>query len=171
MKRPSNAQLKAPAPPPFSHRLHRNTVTNYQPLIIRTASNTTSPPRSPNTLQPHVLRLLLVRRVQYCGWQASASAGERRLRQLRRDGEMRPAAAAPDVVCAAGCRSAVSTSVLCVTRCCAGCRVLRERSGGRDHALSVAAHGRGGSGALVATVRMVQRADDVRQLLRRGRRG
>ena len=54
-----------------------------------------------------------------------------------------------------------------MTRRCSGCLVLRERSGGRDHVLPVAAHGGGGPGALVAVVRMVHRADDLRQLLRR----
>ncbi len=53
-----------------------------------------------------------------------------------------------------------------VTRCRADCLVLRERFCGGDHVLLVAAHGGGGPGARVAAVRMVQRADGVRQLRR-----
>ena len=42
----------------------------------------------------------------------------------------------------------------------AGCRVLRERSGGRHHTLPLVA----GPGARAAAFRMVQRADYMRQL-------
>jgi len=54
-----------------------------------------------------------------------------------------------------------------VTRGGADCGVLRERVGGRGHVLRVAADAGGGSAARVAAVRMVQRADSVRELLRR----
>jgi hypothetical protein len=67
----------------------------------------------PPSLQPHDLSHLLVRRVLYCGKQASASEGERRLRQLRRDGEMRPCC------CCCSCchlRCGLSCIDLCVTR-------------------------------------------------------
>jgi hypothetical protein len=142
------------APAPFSlHRIHTT-------IVYQAASHTASPPPF---LQPHVFRLFLVRRVQQCGLLASASEAERRLRQLRRDGEKRPCCSSSSL-CRLRC--GLRCINLCVTRCYAGCRVLRERCGGQDHALSVAAPGRGGSGALVAAVRMVQRADDVRQLLR-----
>ena len=50
-----------------------------------------------------------------------------------------------------------------MTRCRADWLVLRERCGGWDHLLLVVVHGGGGSGA---RVRMIHRADDVRQLLR-----
>ena len=49
----------------------------------------------------------------------------------------------------------------------ADCRVLRERIRKRCHAQSVAADGPVWAGARVVAVRMVLRADAVRQLLRR----
>ncbi len=55
-----------------------------------------------------------------------------------------------------------------VTRCRADRVLLRERCGGRGHVPSLAAHARGGPRARVAAVRLVLRADDVRQLRRRG---
>ena len=55
-----------------------------------------------------------------------------------------------------------------VTRCRADRVLLRERRGGRGHVPSLAAHARGGPRARVAAVRLVLRADDVRQLRRRG---
>ena len=45
-----------------------------------------------------------------------------------------------------------------------GC-VLRERFGERDHVFAVVADGRAGTAMGVVAVRMVQRADAVRQLL------
>ena len=49
----------------------------------------------------------------------------------------------------------------------ADCCILCERWGERDHVFAVAADGRGGAAAGVGAVRLVQRADAVRQLLRR----
>ena len=110
----------------------------------------------------NVLCHLLVRKVRTSCRQASASAAGRCPRQLRSDGEMRPCC------CCLPCylQCGFSDIDLCVTRRCAGCRVLRERSGGRYHVLFVVAPAPGGPAARVAAVRMVQRDDDMRQLRR-----
>ena len=89
-------------------------------------------------LHPHVLRHLLVRCLQEFVQQAPASSAERFVRQLRRDGETAPAAAARRL-----CSSCLRCGLprLCVTRCCADCGVLCVRRGRREDAVSVVEDG------------------------------
>ena len=61
--------------------------------------------------------------------------------------------------------TAATAAVLIVTCCWADCGVLLERFGRRPTVFSVAADERGVPAALVAVVRLVQRADDARQHL------
>ena len=123
------------------------------------------------SLQPHVLqhRHLLVRCLQKCEKQAPVHSAERFVRQLRRDGETAPAAAARRL--SRSC-SRCGLPRLCVTRRCADCGVLFVRCGGREDAVSVVEDGGGGAVfARVVAVRTVLRADGVRQLLRDGHVG
>ncbi len=89
-------------------------------------------------LQPHVLPHLLVRCLQKCYGQAPPSSAGRCVRQLRRDGETAPAAAARRLS-----RSCLRCGLprLRVTRCCADCGVLCVRCGGREDAVSVVEDG------------------------------
>ncbi len=89
-------------------------------------------------LQPHVLRHLLVRCLQKCEKQAPAHSSGRFVRQLRRDGETAPAAAARRLSCAC---LRCGLPHFCVTRCCADCGVLCVRCGGRADAVSVVEDG------------------------------
>jgi hypothetical protein len=86
----------------------------------------------------HVLRYLLVRCLHIREKQAPASSAGRFARQLRRDGETAPAAAARRLS-----RSCVRCGRPClgVTRCCADCGVLCVRCGGRKNAVSVVEDG------------------------------
>ena len=89
-------------------------------------------------LQPHVLPHLLVRCLQKFLVPAPASSSGRFVRQLRRDGETAPAAAARRMF-----RSCLRCGLprLLVTRCCADCGVLCVRCGGREDAVSVVEDG------------------------------
>ena len=89
-------------------------------------------------LQPHVLRHLLVRCLQKRGKQATAHCARSFVRQLRRDGETVPAAAARPLSCSC---LRCGLPRLCVTRCCADCGVLCVRCGGREDAVSVVEDG------------------------------
>ena len=89
-------------------------------------------------LQPHVLPHLLVRCLQKCCKQVAASSAGRFVRQLRRDGETAPAAAARRLSCSC---LRCGLPRLRVTRCCADCCVLCVRCGGREDAVSVVEDG------------------------------
>jgi hypothetical protein len=89
-------------------------------------------------LETHVLRHLLVRCLQKCGKQAPASSAGRFARQLRRDGEAVPDAAARRLSCSC---LRCGLPRLRVTCCRADCGVLCERCGGRENAVSVAEDG------------------------------